>query len=114
MTGIVFLYVTHPHEGEAASLGQALVESRLAACVNILPGMRTIYTWEGRVETGHEVVMIVKTRAELAGEITRRIKAAHPYECPCVVTLAVSGGEPAYLDWIWSSTVQKGVDTDHS
>ncbi len=100
MPEIVFVYVTHPDAAAAAALGRALVEERLAACANILPGMRTVYRWQDRIEDGSEIVMIVKTTAALVPALQQRIRAEHPYECPCIAALPVTGGSPDYLAWI--------------
>jgi periplasmic divalent cation tolerance protein len=103
MTEIVFLYVTHPDAAQAAALGRMLVESQLAACVNLFADMSTVYRWQGAIEEGRETVMIVKTRADLEPASRAAILAAHPYECPCVVTLPVTGGHEPYLAWVASS-----------
>ncbi len=100
MPEIVFVYVTHPDAAAPAALGRALVEERLVACANILPGMRTVYRWQDRIEDGYEVVMIVKTTAALVPALQQRIRAEHPYECPCIAALPVTGGNPDYLAWI--------------
>jgi periplasmic divalent cation tolerance protein len=100
MTGVVFLYVTHPDAAGAETLGRSLVEAEVAACVNVFAGMRTVYRWQGRIEEGVEAVMIVKTRADLEPAARAAIIDAHPYECPCVVTLPIAGGHAAYLDWL--------------
>ena len=100
MTGIVFVYVTHPDADAAAALGRRLVEDGLAACVNILPGMRTIYRWQGAIEEAGEAVIIVKTRADLVAALQERVRAEHPYECPCIAALPVAQGDPDYLAWI--------------
>lgn len=96
----VFAYVTCPSPAEAGRIGRALVEERLAACVNLLPGMRSIYRWQGAVETADEVVLIAKTLRTRAAALTRRVQALHPYSCPCVVLLPVAGGSAAYLRWL--------------
>jgi periplasmic divalent cation tolerance protein len=103
MSGIVFLYVTHPDAAAASALGRALVESEVAACVNVFAGMSTVYRWQGVIEEGREAVMIVKTRADLEHAARAAILEAHPYDCPCVVTIPVAGGHAAYLDWLASS-----------
>jgi periplasmic divalent cation tolerance protein len=100
---IVFLYVTHPETEAALALGRALVAAEIAACVNVLSGMRTVYRWEGAIEEGEEAVMIVKTRAALEPAAREAILAAHPYACPCVVTIPVTGGNEAYLAWLAAS-----------
>lgn len=100
MERAVFVYTTWPSVVEAEREGRRLVERRLAACVNILPGMVSYYWWEGAVERGEEAVMILKTRASLAEPLRAAIKEAHPYTLPAIVVLPVEGGDPAYLGWI--------------
>jgi periplasmic divalent cation tolerance protein len=103
MNDIVFLYVTHPDATQALNLGRLLVEDGLAACANVQPGMLSIYRWQDRIEESAEAVMIVKTRADLEAAARAAIVAAHPYDCPCVVTLPVIGGYPPYLEWLASN-----------
>ena len=105
MTDIVFIYVAHPELEAARALGRKLVEEGLAACANILPGMRSVYRWQGQVEEASEVVMILKTRADLLPDVQARVRAEHPYECPCVAAVPVAGGDPGYLAWIAQSCV---------
>ncbi|MFV3076236.1 divalent-cation tolerance protein CutA [Niveispirillum fermenti] len=100
MEAPVLTYVTAPDIETARRIGAALVEERLAACVNILPGMESLYRWQGRVEQASEVVLIAKCRAGGAGALTARVRALHPYELPCIVTLPITGGLPAYLAWL--------------
>lgn len=100
MSDIVFVYVTHPDADTALALGRKLVEEGLAACANVLPGMKTVYRWQERIEEGTEAVMIVKTRADLMTALQARIISEHPFDCPCVAALPVAGGSPDYLDWI--------------
>lgn len=97
---VVFAYITIPSEAEAVRIGRALVEERLAAGVNILPGMRSVYRWQGRVEEAAEAVLIAKTRADRFTALSARVRALHPYELPCITALRVEAGEAAYLDWI--------------
>lgn len=99
-----FIYITCADEAEAEAIGVMLVERRLAACVNILPGMRSLYWWRGKVERGEEVVLIAKTRDDLVEPLTEAVKAAHGYEVPCVVSLPISGGNPDFLSWIRAET----------
>ena len=103
MTDIVFIYVTHPELDAALVLGRRLVEEGLAACANVFPGTRSIYRWQGQVEEASEVVMILKTRAELLPDVQARVRAEHPYAGPCVAALPVAGGDPGYLAWILGS-----------
>ena len=96
----VFAYITCPSLAEAERIGRVLVEERLAACVNLLPGMRSLYRWQGKIETADEVVLIAKTLRTRATALTRRVTALHPYSCPCIVLLPVVGGAAAYLRWL--------------
>ena len=97
---IRIIYITAGSMEEARRIGGALVEERLAACVNILPGMTSLYRWEGALEEGHEVVLIAKTTAVRVEALTARVVALHSYDCPCVVVLPVQGGNPDFLQWI--------------
>ena len=101
---IVFVYTTYPSVVEAETAGRRLVEQQLAACVNILPGMVSIYRWEGAVERGEEVVMIIKTRASLAEAVRAAVKAMHSYTTPAILVLPIEGGEPGYLQWLMKET----------
>jgi len=98
------VYVTAPSLDVAHKIGLALVEERLAACVNIISGMHSIYRWQGRVETASEVVLIAKSRASLFEEIEKRITELHPYDCPCIVAWPIAAGHQPYLDWLWQET----------
>ncbi|MHC1700654.1 MAG: divalent-cation tolerance protein CutA [Humidesulfovibrio sp.] len=98
------VYVTAPNLAEAESLARLAVTRRLAACANILPGMRSLYWWRGQLEQADEVVLVLKTTAALAGELTQALVQAHSYDCPCVVVLPIEGGHPAFLDWIAAET----------
>lgn len=104
MERAVFVYTTYPSLVEAERAGRAIVERRLAACVNILPGMISHYRWQGQIERGEEVVMIFKTRASLAEAVRAAVKESHPYETPAIVVLPVEGGDPNYLAWIMAET----------
>ena len=97
---VVALLVTAPDEETGRRIARALVEERLAACVNVLPGVRSIYRWKGAVEEASEVMLVAKTRAERAGALAARVRALHPYELPEVVALPVTDGSRAYLRWV--------------
>ncbi|HEY0835887.1 MAG TPA: divalent-cation tolerance protein CutA [Azospirillum sp.] len=101
---LVFVYMTAASREEAARIGRALVEERLAACVNILGGMTSIYRWEGAVETAEEAVFIAKTRRDLFDRLAARVRELHSYSVPCIVELPVERGNPAYLDWLRAET----------
>jgi periplasmic divalent cation tolerance protein len=104
MEQAVLVYTTFPDEEAAQAIAEALVRERLAACVNLVPGMRSVYAWKGAVERASEVVGIVKTRAGLAEAVRDAIKARHPYETPIVLFIPVGGGDAATLDWIMAET----------
>lgn len=103
-----FVYMTAGSLEAAQALGRALVEARLAACVNIIDGMRSLYWWQGAAEEASEVVLIAKTRSALVPALTERVKALHDYDCPCVVALPVTGGNPEFLAWIDAETAEAG------
>jgi periplasmic divalent cation tolerance protein len=109
MERAVFVYTTWPSSVEAEQAGRALVERRLAACVNILPGMVSVYRWEGKIERGEEAVMIVKTRATLAAKVEEAVKAMHSYSTPAILTIPLESVERTYLGWILAET--EGVKT---
>jgi periplasmic divalent cation tolerance protein len=94
--------VTVPADA-ADTLATALVESRLAACVNALPRVRSTYRWEGHVERADEVLLLVKSMVGAFDALSERVAALHPYDNPEVVALPVSGGRAAYLDWVRES-----------
>ena len=95
---------TCPDTGTAERLGTTLVEESLAACVNVLPGVRSIYRWNDAVQSDEEVLMIIKTTAARLEAARVRLVELHPYEVPEVVALPVADGHHAYLDWVSSST----------
>ena len=108
MSNYNLIYATAASRDEALSLGRALVEARLAACANVLPGMVSVYWWEGKVEQGDEAVLVLKTRAELVEAATARLRALHSYACPCVVALPIVAGNPDFLAWIGAETQGAG------
>ena len=89
---------------EAKSIGQILVGQNLAACVNLLENMTSIYNWEDKLEEGHEVVMIAKTRKALMAKLIETVKRHHSYDIPCILELPIQGGNPAFLSWIERET----------
>ncbi|PLX37101.1 MAG: divalent-cation tolerance protein CutA [Hyphomicrobiales bacterium] len=100
----VLVYSTFPDKETALGVGRSLVADRLCACVNILPQMISVYRWEGEVEEGDEVVMLVKTRSTLADAVVAAIVERHPYDVPAVLVLPTEGGNPAFCDWIFDET----------
>lgn len=93
-------YITCGNQDEAERLARALVGERLAACVNLLPGMRSWYWWEGRIDETAEVVLIAKTTVANMDAVVARVTTLHSYTTPCVVFLPVVGGNPPFLDWL--------------
>jgi periplasmic divalent cation tolerance protein len=104
MERAVFVYTTWPTTVEAEKAGRALVERRLAACVNILPGMISHYRWQGAVERAEEAVMIVKTRAALAGAVENAVKELHSYDTPAILVIPLDRVETNYLGWLLKET----------
>jgi len=104
----VLIYSTFPSPEAAETAGQKLVAARLAACVNILPGMTSIYRWEGAIARDSEAVMIIKTRAGLAVRAIEFVKAGHSYANPALVMLPILGGSADYLRWLEEETAAEG------
>jgi periplasmic divalent cation tolerance protein len=100
----VFVYTTYPSIVEAEEAGRALVEQRLCACVNILPGMVSYYWWQGAVERGEEAVMIVKTRAALSEQVATAIKEMHAYSVPAIMVIPLESVDQPYLEWLMAET----------
>jgi periplasmic divalent cation tolerance protein len=101
---MVFVYTTYPSIVEAEEAGRALVERRLCACVNILPGMTSFYWWQGQIERGEEAVMIVKTRASLSEKVSTAIKDMHSYSVPAILVIPLETVDAAYLEWMTKET----------
>jgi periplasmic divalent cation tolerance protein len=100
----VFVYTTYPSIVEAEEAGRALVEQRLCACVNILPGMVSYYWWNGALERGEEAVMLIKTRASLSERVSAAVKEMHSYETPAILVLPIESVEQTYFNWIMAET----------
>ncbi len=99
MTALV-CFCTCPDPETAQRIADALVEERLAACVNVLPGLRSVYRWQGAIERADEVLLLIKTVRERLAPLTARVASLHPYELPELVAVEVAGGLAAYLDWV--------------
>lgn len=89
-----------PDAGVATCIARALVEARLAACVQQLPGMRSTYLWEGRVEQADEVLLLIKTADDRLDDVIAAVRELHPYELPELLAVEARGGLPAYIDWV--------------
>jgi periplasmic divalent cation tolerance protein len=104
MERAVIVYTTWPSIVEAEKAGRAIVERRLAACVDIVPGMISRYWWQGKIERAEEAVMIVKTRASLAEAVRLAVRELHSYTTPAVMVLPVEAADPDYQAWIVQET----------
>lgn len=100
MTEAIIVLVTAPSADKAAELARTLVEEQLAVCGNVVPGLRSIYRWEGKVQDEAEALLLLKTQASLFDALRERIVALHPYQVPEVLRLGVEAGHQPYLDWI--------------
>ena len=101
---LIVVLCTVPDEAAAERLAKGLVEERLAACVNAIPGVKSFYRWQGNVETGTEIQLVIKTRAERFDELAAWISANHPYEVPEIVAIPADRVSEAYLAWAVSET----------
>jgi periplasmic divalent cation tolerance protein len=100
----VLVYTTYPSLVEAENAGRSIVDAGLAACVNIVPEMVSIFRWKGQVERGAEAIMIIKTRASLQERVATVVRESHPFETPAILFLPASGGDKDYVGWILAET----------
>ena len=100
----ILVYTTLPSPEEAKRVGKALIQARLAACVNIFPGMFSIYEWKGNLEQGSEAAMLIKTRAALQERVLTETRRLHPYETPALLVLELRGGSEDFCAWIAAQT----------
>lgn len=103
---VVIVLSTFPSAEVGAPIARQLVETRLAACVNLIPGIRSIYTWNNELCDDAEVLAIIKTTAERVESVRAAIVSQHPYDCPEVIALDVAGGHRPYLDWVLGMTTE--------
>ena len=104
MNEVILVMTNAPGAAEATKMGAALVEQKLAACVNILGACESVYRWEGKIETAREVPLIIKTTRARYAEVETFIRSMHVYEVPEIIVLPVEQGLPAYLDWVRAET----------
>jgi periplasmic divalent cation tolerance protein len=104
----IIVYTTFPNEEDARKLGGELVEERLAACVNIFPGMVSIYRWQDNIETAHEAAMIIKTRKSLKDEVFAAVASRHPYSVPALLMFEPSQVAAPYNEWLFAQTRTAG------
>ena len=105
--GMIVIYTTFASEKDAAKVGGELVDEKLAACVNIFPGMTSIYRWQGAAETASETAMLVKTRKDLQTRVLEAMAAKHPYSIPALVVFEPRHVAAPYLEWLCSETAPK-------
>jgi periplasmic divalent cation tolerance protein len=100
--------VTAPSAETAIAIGRVLVDERLAACVNVVPGLTSIYRWQGQREEASECLLVIKTDAARYAALERRVLELHPYAVPEVLALPVDAGAPAYVEWLRESVTVEG------
>lgn len=103
-SGVSVLFMTAPDEEKAAEIARTLVDERMIACANIIPRVRSIYRWEGKIADEAEVLVVMKAPAADFKAIEARVKVLHPYTTPELISLDVREGLPAYLDWVLASS----------
>ena len=96
----IVVLLTAPNDEEAKRLAEMLISSHLAACVQIMPGMESVYRWQGNIERQSEVLLIVKTMRSKFAELEREVRALHSYETPEIIALPVTAGSAPYLEWL--------------
>ena len=96
----IVVFITTPNEDEAAKISKALVEARLAGCVNIIKNIRSIYSWQGKIEDEKEVLMIVKTQKPLFDSLMKKVEELHSYKVPEIIALPILDGSAEYLKWL--------------
>jgi periplasmic divalent cation tolerance protein len=101
---INLIYITAKDLKEAKKIGKELVKERLAACVNILDKINSLYWWEGKIQEDSEALIIAKTKEALVPLLIEKVKALHSYACPCVVALPIQNGNKEFIDWVVSQT----------
>ena len=99
-----------PDRAVARRIADALIERRLAACVNLLAECTSVYRWRGAVETATEVPLLIKTRSEMYDDVEAAIRGLHPYELPEIIAVAVERGAPGFLDWVNTQTVTEPAE----
>jgi len=100
----IVVFITASNEGEAAIISRALVEARLAGCVNIINNIRSIYSWQGKIEDEKEVLMILKTQKFLFDSLVKKVKELHSYTVPEIIALPIVDGSAEYLKWLGEVT----------
>jgi periplasmic divalent cation tolerance protein len=102
MTNAIVTFCTCPDKTTAEKIARALVESQLAACVNIMPNLTSVYMWKGQIETDDEYLLVIKSSAQAYSTLETTIQRLHPYELPEIIALSIAQGLPEYINWIHS------------
>ncbi|KXJ69708.1 hypothetical protein RP20_CCG026054 [Aedes albopictus] len=102
-------YVTTPNANSAKELARKLIEHKLAACVNIIPGLTSIYQWEGKMNEDQEILLMIKTRTSRVDELSKFVRENHPYSVAEVITVPIENGNPPYLDWLSKTVSAEGA-----
>jgi len=110
MSDELIIFVTAPNEDEARRIAEAVVNERLAACVNIINGVESIYRWQGEIERDRELLLIIKSRDGCYADLERRVKELHSYTTPEVIAFRIERGSASYLEWIHDSTTPRQTD----
>lgn len=108
MKEFIVIYVTVGAAEEAGRIARALVEERLAACVNQVPAVRSTYRWQGQVEQSNEELLIIKTRRDLLASVEKRVRELHSYDLPELIALPIIEGSLEYLQWLDDQLTQRG------
>lgn len=99
-TNVRFIYITCKDKTEALTISKGLLKDKLIACANVLEGVSSVYRWEGELVEDTEVILIAKSVAAVADALIKKVKELHSYEVPCIVSMPILGGNPAYLKWV--------------
>ena len=104
LTGFIVAYTTVGKKADAHRIAETIIEEGLAACVNILPGLTSVYRWKGKTVTAKEFLLVIKTRKSLIPVLEKKIRSLHPYELPEFITMDIPYGSKDYLQWLSQST----------
>jgi periplasmic divalent cation tolerance protein len=104
MTDYIVVFVTAGSEKEAEKIAQALLKEKLAACINIVPGLKSMFRWKGQISTEEEVLLLIKTKDKLFEKLKKRIIELHSYEVPEIIALGILAGSEKYLEWLKKET----------
>lgn len=110
---VSLVFVTVPSKDVGQKIARSLVENKLAACVNIIPGLESVYFWEGKVQSDEELLLKIKTRKALLPELTTHVRQLHPYDECEVTAVDVTGGSDSYLQWVRDSTKEAAAPPSH-